>query len=109
MKADYAKLVELGNSLARELAKKMPGLSPLDVLVDRTPVREEHERSHLEGFRTWNTKKERWEDCPSSLRTLNNYLGENQQAYVFCDPRHYRQFRELAAEGGELDRVFGRV
>lgn len=109
MRAEYAKLVELSVSLAGELAKKIPGLSPLDVLVDRTPVREEHERSHLEGFRTWNTKKDRWEECPPSLRTLNNYLGENQQAYVFCSPAHYRQFRELAAGGGELDRIFGRV
>ncbi len=108
-RAGYARLVELSGALARELAKKIPGLTPLDILVDRTPVREEHERSHLEGFRTWNTKKSRWEECPSTLKTLNNYLGENQQAYVFCNPRYYREFREVAGRGEGLDSVFGRV
>ena len=108
-RANYGRLVELGVALARELAKRIRGLGPLDVLVDRTPVREEHEKSHLEGFRTWNSKKNRWEDCPSTLRSLNNYLGENQQAYVFCNPRYYRELREMAGKAGELDRIFGRV
>ena len=108
-RANYSELVKLGESLANELVKKIPGVTPLDVIIDRTPIREEHERSHLEGFRTWNTKKSRWEECPPSLRTLNNYLGENQQAYVFCNPKYYGQFRELAGSGGELARVFGRA
>lgn len=106
---NYAEFVELGESLAGELAKKIPGLGPLDIIVDKTPVREEHERSHLDGFRTWNTKKGRWEDCPPTLRTLNNYLRENLQAYVFCNSRFYRQFRDLAKSKTELNRVFGRA
>ena len=95
----YEDLVEMGHNLVTSLNDHLGlNIQNLDILIEKTPAREEHEYTKLEGFEIWNTKKKRFEGYPKELEGLNKYLLGNRQAYVFCNPRYYDNLKGLSVE-----------
>jgi hypothetical protein len=106
-RSSYTEMVSLGNMLAEQLKKRIPGLGPYDVIIDKTPVEHGHEKYSLRGFQILNTKKGKFENLPAGLETLNDYLEGNKQAYIFCKPKHYEAFKAIAPKG--LSEILGSV
>lgn len=103
----YDELVGMSDKLADLLKKHIPSIKPLELLLETTPYSAEHEYSVLEGFKIWNTKKQLYESLPSEIKPLNEYLGNNRQAYIFCAPKYYERMKRLARKGGALNRLLG--
>ncbi|GAH72436.1 unnamed protein product, partial [marine sediment metagenome] len=68
----------------------------------------EHEIYSLGGFRIWNIRRNRFEDYPREVDTLNRYLVNNLQAYIFCSPDYYDDLKRLALSG-DLDAILGQL
>lgn len=106
--SSYKQLVDLGNTLADHLKSHIPSIEHLDIIIEKTPVRPEHEIYSLDGFRIWNTRKNRFEGYPREVDTLNRYLENNAQAYIFCNPDHRDTLRDLASDG-RLDGMLAEI
>jgi len=107
-KASYEYLVDISNILAKKLQNYVEGIKPLDILIETTPIKAEHEIYKLEGFKIWNIRKERFEAYPREVNALNEYLRNNMQAYIFCNPRYYKDIKELALQK-KLDKILGEI
>jgi len=101
----YAKMVQLSNHVAAILRSEIPSLDDLDILIDQTPTKDEHEVYGLRGMRTWNTKKMWFEEIPGGVENMNQYLACNRQAYLFCSPQHSPQVRKMVSSGKLTDIV----
>jgi HD superfamily phosphohydrolase len=97
-KCKYKEIVEKSERFAGLLKKYIPEIEPLDVIFEKTPI-DEGERYPLSEFRIYNTRKERYDNHPSEIDSLNDYLTHNKQAYIFCHPSYYEKIRELAING----------
>lgn len=104
----YKGLVDLSDKLVDKLKRHVPGIGPMDIIIEKTPVRKYHEYYDLDGFKIWNLRKKVFEDYPHELEALNKYLMGNLQAYIFCEPRHYERLRELVLQE-ELDKILGEI
>lgn len=106
----YSRRTELSNKLVESLKSYIPEIGHLDIILELTPIREEHEQSHLKGFRIWNSKKEIYEpyDTAGIIDGLNDYLNKNKQAYIFCNPQVYPTMKELASSG-KLSKIIGEL
>jgi|GEM_PF-1492120 len=100
----YADLVAVSNALASSLKTVLGSSGPLDILIETTPVRVQREYYELQGFKFWNERKDRFEDCPDVINNLNTYLSHNRKAYIFCHPDFYDQMKRLSISG-ELDQI----
>ncbi len=107
-KSSYKRLVDISNVLAERLQRLIKGLEPHDILIDTTPIKAEREIYKLDGFKIWNIRKERFETYPREVNALNEYLRNNMQAYIFCNPKYYRDIKELALQG-KLDKILGEI
>lgn len=106
---DYKETVDISDKLASHLKETdIPSIEPLDIILEKTPIRRDHEIFEIEGFQLWNTRKEIFEEYPDEINPLNKYLSNNQQAYIFCNPKHYNKLRELALEK-KLDKILGKI
>ena len=104
----YDELVKLSNKLAERLMKYIPSIAPLELLLETTPIKPEHEYSELRGLRVWNTKKRNFESYPREIEALNDYLRKNRQAYIFCASKHYEAMKQLALDGS-LNKLLGDI
>ena len=53
----YKDVVDLSDTLADHLKEHIPNIEPLDIILETTPIKPEHERYNLQGFKIRNTKK----------------------------------------------------
>ena len=92
----YKHLIKKGEAIANALQKETDiVIGPLDIIVEKTP----HEAQYiLDGFKIYNTRKERYDNYPKALISLNEYLGENKQAYIFCHPRLYTKIKTILSD-----------
>lgn len=104
----YSNLVDLSDNLAEKLKQYIPSIKTLDIIIEKTPVELQHEVYKFDGFRIWNRRKKRFESPPSEINPLNQYLTNNMQAYIFCNPRYYDDLRKLAIEN-KLDNILGEL
>jgi len=91
----YAEMAKLSDSLATVLQKVIPELRPLDVILESTPIRKEHETYDLSSVQIWNLRQNRLEPYPTQLNDLNYYLVANKRSYLFCRPEYYKKIEEL--------------
>jgi len=104
----YQHMVKMSNQLAKELQKEIQDLQPLEILLETTPTKEQHTRYDLQALRVWHSRKKAYRDLPSGISDVNEYLGKNRQAYLFCHPRHYERLVEMAISR-KLNQIFGEV
>jgi HD superfamily phosphohydrolase len=97
----YKDLIEKSKRFSMLLRKYIPDIDPLDIIFEKTPIKSEGEKYVLDGFQIYNTRKKRYDDHPTEIDALNNYLSHNRQAYVFCHPRVYDKLKELSSSGNK--------
>ncbi len=105
---DYQYMVGMSNQLAKKLRKEIKDLHPLEILIETTPTKEQHTRYDLQTLRVWHSRKKVYRELPSGISKINNYLGKNRQAYLFCHQRHYEKLVEMAISG-RLDQILGEM
>ncbi|MEI6348029.1 MAG: HD domain-containing protein [Bacteroidota bacterium] len=93
----YKELIEKSIKLANLLKDYIPDLDPLDIILERTPLKD-GEKYILDGFKIFNTRKKEFDEHPKEIDSLNSYLGDNRQAYIFCNPKHYEKLLELTLD-----------
>jgi HD superfamily phosphohydrolase len=108
MNNSYQYSVEMSNKLVEKLKNEIPDLQPLEVLLETTPTKEQHTWYDLQGLRVWHSRKKEYRDLPPKISEVNEYLGRNRQAYLFCHPRHYHRLVEIAMSK-KLNQIFSEV
>jgi HD superfamily phosphohydrolase len=93
-KYSYKDLIAKSNRFSELLQKTIPDIQPLDIIFETTPIGS-GERDILGELSIYNTKKQRYDKLPTAMDSLNDYLGNNSQAYIFCHPRIYKPLKEL--------------
>lgn len=93
-KWDYKGLVDAGARLAATLSKVGTTIRPLQLIVDKAPVKH-GEKWNIDKVRLFDGRRDQWEALPSEVREQNAYLESTQQAYVFCHMDHYERLRAL--------------
>jgi len=93
----YKELVDKSKKLVRLLKKHISDIEQLDVILERTPIKE-GEQYQLDGFAIYNTRKKRFDPHPKEIDSLNSYLKNNRQAYIYCNPKHYEKIKALALD-----------
>lgn len=91
----YSQLLEQSENLVSLMKSYLPDITTHDIILERTPIKTENEKYLLDGFNIYNTKKGIFENHPTEIESLNNYLDNNKQAYIFCHPKYYEKIREL--------------
>jgi hypothetical protein len=99
----YGELVAAGERLAKSLSTTGCQVEPLDVLIDKVPVKH-GERYEVEKLQLFDTRRGLWEPVPKEVGEQNDYLGSTQQAYVFCHPRLYERLKALSPK--DWDGIF---
>ena len=89
--------MDKSKKLVRLLKKHIPDIDPLDIILERTPIKE-GEQYQLDGFAIYNTRKKRFDPHPKEIDSLNSYLKNNRQAYIYCNPKHYEKIKALALD-----------
>jgi len=92
--ARYSEIIEKSRELATALQKYIPDLDTLDILLEITPVKE-GETYLLDKFKIYNTRNKVYDEHPKEIDSLNNYLSNNRQAYIFCNPKYYKDLKQL--------------
>ncbi|NQT54701.1 MAG: HD domain-containing protein [Desulfobacteraceae bacterium] len=93
--APYKILLRASEKLADALKQFIPGLHPLDIIVEGTPVMGKKKDYDMRSIKIWNIRQEEIQDYPS-LNDLASFLERNRRAFLFCNPRHYEGLKELA-------------
>ncbi len=93
--ANYSDLIKISDYLLQCLKLQIPELKPYDILIEKTPTKDEHSKYSMDGFRIWNRRKMKFEKYPNELGHLNEYLNNNVQGYIFCNPDHYDKIRRI--------------
>jgi uncharacterized protein len=107
--ASYDKLVHASNKLTECLrANYIDDVEPFDIIVEKTPTKEGHSKYLLHQFEFWNIRKKMFESYPVEFNDLNQYLDNNVQGYIFCNPKHYEKMRDLVLTK-ELDKILGMI
>ena len=104
----YKNLIDMSAKLVNRLKCDIPGITPLDVFVEMTPLKSEHEIYNLQELKIWDTRKMRFNNYPKELNELNKCLENNRQAYIFCNPKHYKILRKLIHER-KFNRILGEI
>lgn len=95
-KCTYKELVNKSKKLSKLLKKYLNEIEPLDIILEITPVHD-GEKYQLNGFEIYNTRKKRFDPHPIEIEYLNDYLKNNRQAYIYCNPTYYEKIKELSA------------
>ncbi len=88
-------MVKMSNRLHEELKTFVPGLSPTDLLIEASPLKEGKETYDLARLQIWNERKQGFDGLPKRIDSLNEFLKENRQAYVCCNPDYYDKLKAL--------------
>ncbi len=104
----YKNLVDVSNKLVKVLRPYIPGIKNLDIIIDITPIEKAHEIYELKGFKIWNIRKKVSEPYPEEIDSLNNYLENTKQAYIFCHPVHYQALKKLASTN-KFSEILGEI
>jgi HD superfamily phosphohydrolase len=108
MELTYEDMVNLSEKLIERLKNKIPGIKPLDIIIEKTPIKKDHEVYDLKGFKIWNIRKERFEKFPTEeIIPLNQFLERNARAYLFCNPKYYDDLKKMSPI--RLDELFGEI
>jgi HD superfamily phosphohydrolase len=106
----YSDNINLSNKLVNALREytEFCNIGEFDIILEKTPLREEHEMPKLDGIKIWNTRKSRYNNYPGVVESLNRYLHDNQQAYIFCHPKYYDSFKTLIRDR-KLGKILGEI
>ena len=104
----YKTLVDKSELLAKYLKRYIHELEPIDIIIEKAPTKQGASEYELQGFRFWNTRKDRWEGYSTEVESMNNYLKNNIQAYIFCNPDYYNEMKRLVSDG-KLDKLLGEI
>jgi len=104
-KSSYEEIIIKSRKLANALRSEIPELEPLDIILEKTPVKDDGEHYLLDGFRIYNTRRKDFEEHPKDIDSLNDYLTHNRQAYIFCSPEHYETIRAKMLDLNFLHRL----
>lgn len=96
---DYARSVAMSEKLAKALQSSIPGIEPLDIILEAAPIRDEHEYSNIGGLKIWNSRKERYEKPPTQVDALNRFLSDTRESYLFCAPKFCDALYDLIRRG----------
>jgi HD superfamily phosphohydrolase/tRNA A-37 threonylcarbamoyl transferase component Bud32 len=93
----YKCLLNKSEKLSSVLNRYVPGikLGSNDIIIEKMDTREGHEKYDIDKLLQYNIRKERYEAYPSALESLNKFLEDNVQAYIFCNPDYYETLKEL--------------
>lgn len=97
LKRDFAYSVDVSRQLANALKTKCRKLSESDILIDVTPSKEGKEYYDLKRLQVWNLRKRCYEDLPAGMVELDDFLRENQRAFIFCNPIYSDMLTQLSA------------
>jgi HD superfamily phosphohydrolase len=92
----YTGSVKAARRIAKKLKKRCPGITSLDLVIEKTPLKGIKEKYSYQSLRIWDTRKERFEDPPEKLDESSEYLEAERQAYIFCRPRFYEELRRMS-------------
>jgi len=87
-------LVEKSRKLAGLLKHHIPEIEPLDILIEKPPLKAGKESYRLEELEIFNSKLNDYEAHPE-LTQMNEYLFFNRQAYIFCHPDLHDKVEKL--------------
>jgi len=104
----YEDLIRQSDRLVNELKDIIPEIEPFDILIEKPPIKSEHETYNLNEYRQWNTKKKKLEPVDSVLLSQDSYLMNGRRAYLFCHPRIYKKMKSIVREN-KLDKILGRL
>jgi uncharacterized protein len=96
---EYKSLVRRSKDLAMELKRYIHDLTPIDIIIEKTPIKKGHSDYELDDFHIWNIRKEKFEACSPEVKSLNSSLNMNASAFIFCNPIFYREMRQLVFNG----------
>jgi len=106
--AHYSEMIQISNKLAVEIGKVInKSLKPIDILIEKTPIKPHREIYELAGFEIYNLRKAEYEKYPTVLNSLNKYLGEHIRVFIFCAPQFYKALKGLSTK--EFNKILGRV
>jgi HD superfamily phosphohydrolase/tRNA A-37 threonylcarbamoyl transferase component Bud32 len=91
----YSDMIEINKKLVHQLKHLIPNIKPLDILIEKTPTKSDHEIYNLQEIKVKNTRHNSFNDYPKEFDGLNLYLKNNRQAYIFCKPKYYNILQEL--------------
>jgi len=83
-------------------------INPLDIIFETTPIGS-GEQYMLDELNVYNTRKQRYDKLPKEIDSLNEYLGKNRQAYIFCHPRIYESLKELLLNTEIFEEILNEV
>jgi HD superfamily phosphohydrolase len=78
-----------------------------DILLESTPIKY-RERPGLIGFKFYDLRKAEYSNLSSEVKKLNDYLDTNRRSYIFCNPKHYKQIKNILTDDN-LDNILGKV
>ena len=100
---NYEGLLDLSVKFTKILKNSLKGikLKQDDIIFEITPINENKEKYILDGFRIFNERIGKYIDYSNSLDSLNQYLSENKQAYLFCHPAIYDKLSQYITNHGD--------
>jgi hypothetical protein len=98
----------ISNKFNELLKKYISNIRDLDIIFETTPIGSGGQYI-LDGFKTYNNRKQRYDDIPKEMKSLNDYLMNNRQAYIFCHPRIYNELKELLSNKKTFENILNEV
>lgn len=101
----FDEVVKESIALTNRIKQYIPEIGKWDILIEKTPVAT-HENPDTQDFRLFNTRTKKHQDLPMEIKTFNNYLNNNKQAYIFCNPEYYDKLLNLFEDPKVINVVF---
>ncbi|HEV2842928.1 MAG TPA: HD domain-containing protein [Chthoniobacterales bacterium] len=95
---DYQGSVDASKRIAESLKTRCPGITELDLIVEKTPVKPGKETYSYRQLRIWDSRKNDFDDVPEKLGASNDYLESVRQAYIFCHPKYYSTLKAMTPD-----------
>jgi len=107
-KYSYKDLIDKSNKFCESLKNHISDIKPLDIIFETTPIGS-GEKYILDELSIYNTRKQRYDKLPIVISSLNDYLIENRQAYIFCHPRIYKTLKDLLLNTETFEKILNEV
>ncbi len=93
---DYEGIIALSDKIVKRLKKKIPALTPGNVLLETTPTKLAIKQWDLKSLRYWDARKGIFERETESVSVLNRNLKELQKIFIFCHPDFYQPLKDIS-------------
>jgi len=106
----YKGCVDMSNKFSKILNTYITNTTilPLDIIFEAIPIGS-HAKCNLGNLKILKTRKCRFDPLPNEMTSLNDYLSNNRQAYIFCHPRIYDQLRELLLQNQIFEKLLNEL